>query len=263
MDEQAESYFGIVELTGVQNWSLDGAASTIPDLTDHEIKIVHYPTCQQLLLWLPDNGWNYHNFTITKLDTEQTVLNCPVNHLLSGTIHLVLDTLFIPPGSYVLKIDHNNGLVHQINFKKYPEGEAPPVAKLPETVVEADDNSPIVYRDGFGNEMPNEDLLLREKVLDDLYNKFTRKVEYRSSGRSGEVIYHEGDRKITFYMEMGGGNCVFYLDVPGEKDWERRTGFRLDERDSIVEHVATMTGRDQASGCRYEIRDQEIVYYRK
>ena len=262
MSELSTSYFGIIEMTNVQNEATDISPAP-PQLPLPQIKIVHYPTCQQMIIWLPENGWLYRDFILRNSETAEEVFRCPTNHLLSGTIQLLLDTLFIAPGNYDLKIEHNNGLVHQIDFKKYPEGEVPPVAKLPETTEEVDDNNPIVYKDGFGNEMPNEDLLLREKVLDDLYNKFTRKVEYRSSGRSGEVIYHEGDRKITFYMEMGGGNCVFYLDVPGEKDWERRTGFRLDERNSIVEHVATMTGRDQASGCRYEIRDQEIVYYRK
>jgi hypothetical protein len=60
---------------------------------------------------------------------------------------------------------------------------------------------------------------------------------------------------------MGGGDCVFYLDVPTAKDWEQRTGFAIGERDDILVYVATMTGRDQAPNCRYEIRSQEIVYY--
>ncbi len=46
----------------------------------------------------------------------------------------------------------------------------------------------------------------------------TRKLGYVSEGRSGKVIYTEGNRTITFYMEMGGGNCIFNLDILSKKE---------------------------------------------
>lgn len=265
MDNEPLNFYGIIEITAVRNQDGDSRnePQKIPDLLESHVRIVHYPDCQQLLIWLPEDGWTYKTFTITTEGSHEPIYQCPVNHLLNGSIKLVLDTLFIPEGNYVISIEHQNGSTHQIEFKKFPEGEFPTKAVSTKAPEAEEDSSPTLYKDGFGNEMPNEDLNLRAVALEHLYKTFTRRVEYRSFGRSGEVIYNEGDRKITFYMEMGGGDCVFYLDVPTAKDWEQRTGFSAEERDRILEFVASTTGRDQAPSCSYIVQQDAILYYRR
>ena len=121
----------------------------------------------------------------------------------------------------------------------------------------------IVYKDGFGRVLPNEDLLLREKVIKKTFDKITRHLEYISHGKDGEVIYIEGEKRIKFLMEVGAYDCAFYVNIPTESEWEKATKFPLSEREEIIIFVAERTQRDQASSCIYKISDGEIAYYRK
>lgn len=89
----------------------------------------------------------------------------------------------------------------------------------------------------------------------------TRKLGYVSEGRSGKVIYTEGNRTITFYMEMGGGNCIFNLDILSKKEWEKKTGFPLERREDIFKLVAAQTCKDQAPKDIYTINETSIDYY--
>jgi hypothetical protein len=139
----------------------------------------------------------------------------------------------------------------------------PSVAETAPTEPPDLDSPPIIYRDGFGNILPNEDMILREKIITKTIDKITRRVEYVNQGRDGKVIYIEGDKRITFLMEMGAYDCVFYVNIPTAKDWEEQTKFPLSEREEIITFVAAQTQRDQASSCVYKVTDREISYYRE
>jgi hypothetical protein len=119
----------------------------------------------------------------------------------------------------------------------------------------------IEYRDGFGNLLPNEDLILRDAVLKKNMDIIKRRVEYVSQGRCGKVIYVKDSHKITFYMERGGGNCIFYLDISSESQWKKNTGFSLERRDDIIHFIAERIQNDQASVGHYKIDVTGIVYY--
>lgn len=85
-------------------------------------------------------------------------------------------------------------------------------------------------------------------------------VSFETRGREGAVLYHEGIRSISFYMEMGGSDVVFYLNVPSEKNWKKITGFSSETRDRILTFVARQTQKHQAPSCYFEIKDEVILF---
>jgi hypothetical protein len=124
-------------------------------------------------------------------------------------------------------------------------------------------DKPIVYKDGFGNIIPDEDLILREKLNEELVRKFSRRIEYEGNLRAGSVIYIDQDTRIAFSNEMGGGNCMVYLNIPSEVHWEKETKTPLSRRKDILEYVATAVQSQQASNCYFEIKEDEIGFYYK
>lgn len=260
-----EQYFGVIEIIKVENIFLgdthDQDVKNIM-LTDH-IRFVHYQDCQQMIVWLPDYFGEYHNAIIRNEGNNQVIFNQNVEDIINGRIQILIDTLFIPPGEYECIITKKDTLAHKIYFKKYSDGEVPEIAAPNVAKTVNLDSEPIVYRDGFGNILLNEDLNLKQNIIDKTINKFTRRLEYVSQGKAGEVIYIEGGKKITFYMEVGAYDCVFFLNIPSAAAWEKTTNFPLSKREDILTFVAEQTQRDQASSCTYKISDSEIYYYLK
>ncbi len=126
-----------------------------------------------------------------------------------------------------------------------------------------EESKPIVYRDGFGNIIPDEDLILREKLNKELERKFSRRVEYEGNLRAGTVIYTDVDTRIEFYNEMGGGDCMAYISIPSEEQWESQTKTPLSRRHDILEYVASAVQAQQASNCYFEIKEDAISFYYK
>lgn len=120
-----------------------------------------------------------------------------------------------------------------------------------------------VYKDGFGNIIPDEDLILREKLNKELVQKFSRRIEYEGNLRDGSVIYIDSDTRISFSNEMGGGNCLAFINIPTEAQWEAFTKTDLARRKEILEFVAATVKAQQASNCTYEIKESEIGFYYK
>lgn len=260
------AFTGIVELIAVSNPYTRGQAeeerSPIPLLQEGNIKLVHYPDCQQLILWLPAPGRDYGNFRLVSSDNNEILEAFPVADQLSGSIQLIRDTLPWTPGNYRIEIDHPGGWQHQVLLKKYEYGDAPP-QPLPEEKIPDTETEPIVYRDGLGNIIENEDLLLREKALRDISRRFRRRITFKGNFRAGSILFTDGDRQLEFYHEMGGGNCLFYVDIPSAADWEKQTGITLAEREDIIRWLAATVHTQQAPSARYEIGDTSIVYYKK
>ena len=68
------------------------------------------------------------------------------------------------------------------------EPEAPLPAPPPPPPTPA---TPIRYRDGFGRELPDADLALREAAIGILMRRLSRQVHGHVHGRSGPVVYEE------------------------------------------------------------------------
>lgn len=121
----------------------------------------------------------------------------------------------------------------------------------------------IVYKDGSGNVIPDEDMILREKLNKELAQKFSRRIEYEGNLRDGSVIYIDSDTRISFSNEMGGGNCLAFINIPTEAQWEAYTNTPLSRRKDILEFVAATVQAQQASNCKYVIKEGEIGFYYK
>ena len=263
-------YYGAIEIRSIDNKLTTFSNKNEPAadffyMDKSNIRFVHYPDCQQLIIWLTHPGREYGNMRLISNNKNEIVGEWPVSDKLSGSIQILWDTLSIAPGQYSIEIDWNNGGQHTIDIEKFEEGI---VIKneQPDTTAKDDkekSSEPIQYRDGFGNIIENEDLILREKVKKELNRRFFRHIEYEGNFRSGTIIYFDNDIRIEFYHEMGGGNCMFYIDIPTEEKWEAQTKTPLSSRKEILEFVATTVQRQQASNCNYEIKSNGIGFYYK
>jgi hypothetical protein len=262
MAELFDHHYGKIYVENIVNYPVMVTEAWC-DFNSSNLKIVHYPDCQQLVLWLPNPYHHYTDLIIENTTINDIIYNKVVTDIKSGSVQIILDTLFIYPGNFIMQLNVVGGIAHKIYFTKLKEDESitPKSEDLP--IIDHNDHQPIIYKDGFGNVIPNLDLELREKVIKKTINKVFRRLEFISHGREGEVVYIEGDTKLSFYMEMGGGNCLFYLNIPSHEDWESVTKLPLNEREDILNFVAEGTQREQASSCNFIISDREIAYYNK
>lgn len=266
MPSLAENFYGMVRIVDIENHvpgndSVGALNQATPLLTFSNIKVVHYPDCQQLIIWLPDSGRLYATITIHDAVSSALIWEKKVEDILSGSIQLLLDTLTLPVGSFILVIHKHDSTQHIIRLKKFAEGENPSAADRPPNSSDAH-ATPITYKDGMGNTIPDEDLLLRKKHLEKMEKLFGRHVLIEGTIRAGAVKYIEGSRSISFYSEMGGGNCLFYIDIPTSANWEKQTGFTLAERNEILQFIAEETLRKQTSSSNaYFVIDERGISF--
>ena len=265
-----QPYFGTILIGSIKNTptvsvGVDAGTIDFNPIAETNVRFVHYPDCQQLIIWLTHLGKEYGNVLLKNSMTESVMEEWPVTEKLSGSIQLLWDTLMIAPGLYTIEINYKDGWQHILEIQKLAEGILPAI-KQPEKFSEENENietEPIIYRDGFGNILEDEDLFLREKVNRDIIRKFSRHIEYEGNFRSGTIIYINNEVRIEFYHEMGGGNCMFYIDLPTEDQWEAATRTPISERKDIVEFVAARVKSEQASNCNYIIEKTSIGFYYK
>ncbi len=101
----------------------------------------------------------------------------------------------------------------------------------------------------------------KKKVLQSAKNG--RRVVFENIGPSGYAIYHDGVKTIKLYTEVGGGNCIFYISVPSEQQWEKDTGYSLEKRNEILAFIADESLKRQARlpGAYFKINDTSIAFY--
>ncbi|MBC7873589.1 MAG: hypothetical protein H7Y01_06325, partial [Ferruginibacter sp.] len=244
-NNEMKLYFGKIEIGALENKQILSTGMTKDDavffpMSESNTRFVHYPDCQQLIIWLTHPGREYGRATLRDTKNKKVVEEWSVTDRLNGSIQVVWDTLPVAPGAYSIEIEWKNGWQHQISFVKYKENDTPPLKDpvIPANNKEEKTQAPIQYRDGFGNEIENEDMVLREKLIKDIARKFTRHIEYEGNVRAGTIIYTDGEVRIEFSHEMGGGNCMFYIDIPSEQQWEMQTKTALAARKEILEFVA-------------------------
>lgn len=222
-------------------------------------QFVRYPGCQQLVLWLPQPGRQGYGEMRIVGPGDALIERAPVSSRLIGSIQILIDTHGWSPGAYRVEIDHADGWRHELHVRKLEEGVAAP---RPPALVHEEKSSDgeRLYRDGFGNLIPNVDLELRSKTLESIVSKFARRLEFEGNARAGIITYVDGARRIRFSHEMCFGRVKFSIDVPPPQSWEAQTGAPLSERDDIVDFVARETRRIQASSWNYEIHEDRIDF---
>ncbi len=223
-------------------------------------RFVRYPGCQQLMLWLPQSGYHGYGALRILLGNSTLVEQAEVRERLNGSVQMLWDTLGWSPGPYRIEVDHDDGWRHVVSLRKWPAGHTvAPVRAAVQTAPRA--TQPIVYRDGAGQLLPDQDLQIRARATAMLVGRFSRHLTYDGTFRGGTITYVEGDLRIAFPHEMAGGDCKFTIDLPSLAVWEAWTGTPVARRDEIVRFVAETVQREKASSWRYEIDARSISYY--
>ena len=232
-----------------------GAGAPAEHLT---ARVAQYPGCQQLQVWLPRPGWQgYGRLSLQALASGVLIEEAPVGERLSGSVQLLFDTLAWPPGAYRLSIEHAEGWAHQLELLKL-DGPAP---APPPAAPEPPGETPIRYRDGWGRPLPDEDLLLRLRLLERLQQRFARRLEIEGSARAGQLHYTEPELRLSFDYEMGAAPCAVWVQVPAPAQWRAQTGTPPARRDEILHFVAESLRQQRGPGWRYEIGEREISFY--
>ena len=180
------------------------------------LRFVHYPGAQPLLRWLPQSGYlGYGDVTVTHngaLIEKATVRDC-----LNGSVQILWDTLVWPPGDYRIVITHTDGWHHEATLQKLEQGVALPQPEPPPAPPPSD--APIIYRDGFGNVIPDTDLEIRAQAQAKLAHTFGRRIEYEGTLRAGLVIYIDAIHRIVFENELCGGALHATIYIPSAAHW--------------------------------------------
>lgn len=251
---ESKIYTGKIIISTIENFQPPDFSIQDFHLLEKDILFIHYPDCQQLIIFLPKPVSFYNSIIWTLGDTESTWMNQRVENMASGPAKLVIDTLSLPDGDGVIILHKNETVIHKIIYVKYPD-EA---VKL----VNQEEVKPGDYRDGMGRILPQEDMIFRERSIEQLKDRFISKLTYHPTGRDGYILFAENDKSIRFDYEMGGGNCLIFILIPTQNNWEEKTGFPIAERDRIIEHLAHMTHRDYIGGAPFEIKEDCIVFYK-
>lgn len=232
-----------------------GAPESVGVLT---AKFVRYEGCQQLTLWLPQDGHSGYERLRIRQAGGDWIEDASITGRLNGRVQILIDTYPWPPGEYAVEITHYDGWRHELSLSKLEEGVVLPQPELPP--MPKSDGKPIVYRDGTGKVIPNHDLELRARELDRLADRFSRRLEFEGNFRAGTILYIEGETTLRFNHEMCGGGVHFSIDVPTATKWEAETGRPLADRDDIVAFVAAETQRTKARSWNYVIRADRIDF---
>lgn len=229
----------------------DALASTL------HARHARYPGCQQLQLWLPRPGHMADGHLRIAHGSGRVLAEGRLREHLNGPVQMLFDTMPWPPGRIEVQIDCDDGIGHRLELNKLT-GEAPPAPPAPPPPVV--DTPSIVYRDGHGRVIEDDDLRLREQVQAQIVRSFARRLDYSGTYRAGTIHYIEPGLQIDFPHEMGGGDVHFWIDVPTESDWERATGAPLARRGEIVAFVAERVRIEKAAGWSYRITPRSIDF---
>lgn len=185
----------------------------LPVLEEGNIRVIRYDDCQQLVIYLPEYFSHFEEISITA-ENNTIIYHKKISEIINGSIQILIDSLSIPPGPFTISITRADGSAYSIKGHKQPGNTAQPPAEE-ENNSETTHSAFRIYRDGAGNIIPNEDEIIRLKAAKNLEAALGRRLTYTGNLRSGTIIYHDGLVRLEFYTEMGGGDCLFYVDIPG------------------------------------------------
>ncbi len=87
-------------------------------------------------------------------------------------------------------------------------------------------------------------------------------IHYTNKGRGGTVHYVNGQVGFDLWWEFAGGDAVVIIDIPTEKDWEKRTGLKMDERAATIRFIGDQIIKDQLSGKgNYIVGENTMTFY--
>lgn len=87
-------------------------------------------------------------------------------------------------------------------------------------------------------------------------------IRYTNKGRGGTIHFVNGQVSFDLWWEFAGGDAVVIVDIPTKKDWEKRTGLKMDERSATICFIGDQIIKDQLSGNgNYIVGENTITFY--
>ncbi|MBK8471520.1 MAG: hypothetical protein IPL33_04590 [Sphingobacteriales bacterium] len=100
-----ESYYGQIKLGDIVN-----TGDNAKDIGLLTARFVHYPDCQQLIVWLPEyGGRGYGTLRLVAQGTDTVVEQSLLAERINGSVQILWDTLPLAPDRYLLEIEHPKG----------------------------------------------------------------------------------------------------------------------------------------------------------
>ena len=78
-------------------------------------------------------------------------------------------------------------------------------------------------------------------------------VSFDEQGRDGYVHYKEGERMLSFYWAIGGGDVVSTISVGDDAEWRATYPDLVGRRDEIIARIAEASIRERTPNSRWEI----------
>lgn len=137
-----DAYYGQCVLTSVSNFWTDNAEKTDEgregSIKPVNVRVVHYPDCQQLVFHMPQYAWDAGTFRLTNACSQGVIEERPVRERLNGGTMILTNTLPYPPGFYTIEAGWPDGWTHRIQFIKFTEGfPKAPYGKAPANIFHA------------------------------------------------------------------------------------------------------------------------------
>jgi hypothetical protein len=248
-DAGIKEYYGKCMLTKVSNFfktedkSEKEGIENIGIVKPEQVRVIHYPDCQQIVFHMPRYAWHAGIFRITDLVTGEAITECEVKDRLSGSTMMLLNSLPLKPGFYNMEADWPDGWTHEIRFIKFTEGfpsssyPGPPV-----NVMQAIKSQEVHLNLPIPEEPPKVDI--SELFVPAPYEGYQHPPgnvsvvqdddEYRLFDSNGVEIENGVDLKkfekelaakfgpVVEYTQDGRGGSIFYMeeDVKITFDWE-------------------------------------------
>lgn len=278
---ETTNFEGLIEITRIENSG--EKRSEIGTLT---ARFVSYPGSQQVQVWLPESGCNgYGQIRLIDCSSNLIIEEYPVCHKLSGSVQMLWDTLGWKPGNYRIEIENPGGGLHSLHLIKremdsfIPENgivenagsislvnDIVPSQESPED--SSNGNLWKVYRDGFGNLIPNLDQQIRDRAFEGLMKSFDSiteeeeaRLEFEEKGRGGYINYVYKEIKIRLWYEGGAGDCKMFVEIPVSSVWEKETSIPLQKRREVLLFIASGVKRHHAVSWRFEIDESSIKFF--
>lgn len=90
----------------------------------------------------------------------------------------------------------------------------------------------------------------------------SRKLEYINEGRSGNVIYSDGNIEFKMYYEFGSGECAAIVNIPSVEEWKKVTDSPLSLRSEILNFVADQIVKEKTTNGYFKLADNFIEIYK-
>jgi hypothetical protein len=90
--------------------------------------------------------------------------------------------------------------------------------------------------------------------------EFPGRIGYAQSGREGAVVVELPGGRYEFYWEIGGGDCIAIVSVPGAGEWSKHSALAAHPRDAFLAALAREVGAAQCPSARIEITPDAILF---